>query len=780
MAAGIATIGISDGVQDVSAPTAPLRDVEGLAGAAFPGEATRLRRRRWRAVKDGVSRYTVGTGGISVIVALALIFVYLFSEVGPLLSGASIERRASFDPPGSAAPTLVASTERFREVGFRLAADGSAAFFRVADGRLLSERALPIPEGAAITAFAAAEPRRRLSALGLSDGRVILARDAYDLVFSGGVRSITHELQFPYGAEPAVVDEEGRALTHLGIQEGQRGLVVVARTEDGRLLLVSYAAQRNLITGQTTLRRQAVELPRPGYTPTEILLSIDLRDLLIGDDQGRIHYYDIGNLGAPRLVQSRRVIDGDGASVGAMAYLLGTVSVIVGGSDGSLAQWFLVRDEANVRHLTRIRVFQPHAAAVTSIVPEHARKGFVTADAAGEVAVHFSTSHRTLVRERVGDRPIAFASASPRNDALIAIDDSGRFHLFEMHNEHPQVSIQALWGRVWYEGRSGPDYVWQSSSATDEFESKFSLMPLTLGTIKAAFYAMLFAMPLAIMGAIYSAYFMSPRLRGMTKPTIEIMEALPTVILGFLAGLWFAPFVERHLPAVFGILLLMPPGILLAAWLWSLLPRDLRLAVPPGMEAVLIMPAIILIAWGCVAMSPVVELWFFAGDMRQWLTDVGITYDQRNALVVGVAMGFAVIPTIYSIAEDAIFNVPKHLTQGSLALGATTWQTVTRVVLLTASPGIFSAVMIGLGRAVGETMIVLMATGNSPIMNFNIFEGMRTLSANIAVEMPEAEFGGTHYRILFLAALVLFVMTFVLNTAAEIVRQRLRRKYASI
>jgi phosphate transport system permease protein len=305
-------------------------------------------------------------------------------------------------------------------------------------------------------------------------------------------------------------------------------------------------------------------------------------------------------------------------------------------------------------------------------------------------------------------------------------------------------------------------------------------MPLTLGTVKAAFYAMLFAMPLAIMGAIYSAYFMSPKMRGLTKPSIEIMEALPTVILGFLAGLWFAPFVERHLPAVFSILILMPLGILAASWLWSLLPRGLRERMPPGWEAAMLIPVIVLIGWACVAASPGVELLLFDGDMRQWLTDQGITYDQRNAMVVGVAMGFAVIPTIFSIAEDAIFNVPKHLTYGSLALGATTWQTLTRVILLTASPGIFSAVMIGLGRAVGETMIVLMATGNSPIMNFNIFEGMRTLSANIAVEMPEAEFGGSHYRILFLAALVLFVMTFVLNTAAEIVRQRLRRKYASM
>ncbi|MEX1057169.1 MAG: ABC transporter permease subunit [Natronospirillum sp.] len=347
-------------------------------------------------------------------------------------------------------------------------------------------------------------------------------------------------------------------------------------------------------------------------------------------------------------------------------------------------------------------------------------------------------------------------------------------------NEHPEVSFRALWSRVWYEGRAEPRYVWQSSSGDDQFEPKFSLMPLTLGTIKAAFYAMLLAMPLGLLGAVYTAYFMSPKLRGVVKPTIEIMEALPTVILGFLAGLWLAPFMEKNLPAVFSIVVVLPLAMLAVAALWRFLPRRLRLLIPDGWEAVILIPVVLAVGWTAVSSSPAIELLFFDGSMRQWFTDVGVTYDQRNALVVGAAMGFAVIPTIYSIAEDAVFNVPRHLTQGSMALGATPWQTVVGVVLPTASPGMFSALMIGLGRAVGETMIVLMATGNSPIMNFNIFEGMRTLSANIAVELPETAVGGSHFRILFLAALVLFVLTFILNTIAEIVRQRLRRKYSSL
>jgi phosphate transport system permease protein len=274
---------------------------------------------------------------------------------------------------------------------------------------------------------------------------------------------------------------------------------------------------------------------------------------------------------------------------------------------------------------------------------------------------------------------------------------------------------------------------------------------------------------------------MAPRMRRKVKPIIELMEAMPTVILGFFAGLFLAPYLEGHLPGIFSLLIFTPIGILLAGFGWTRLPDSIRLRVPDGWESAILIPVILLIGWVSLSMSPNLENWFFGGDMRSWITnDLGITYDQRNALVVGIAMGFAVIPNIYSIAEDAVFSVPRGLTLGSLALGATPWQTLVRVVILTASPGIFSALMIGMGRAVGETMIVLMATGNTPIMNMNLFEGMRTLAANVAVEMPESEVGGSHYRVLFLAALVLLMFTFVMNTLAELIRQRLRKQYSSL
>ncbi len=259
------------------------------------------------------------------------------------------------------------------------------------------------------------------------------------------------------------------------------------------------------------------------------------------------------------------------------------------------------------------------------------------------------------------------------------------------------------------------------------------------------------------------------------------MEALPTVILGFLAGLWLAPYMEKNLPGVFTMLLALPVVVLLFGFGWSRMPARIRNAVPDGWHAALLIPVVIIAVWGSFAISPLMEVTFFEGDMRAWIThDLGISFDQRNAMVIGFAMGFAVIPSIFSIAEDAIFSVPKHLSYGSLALGATPWQTLVGVVMPTASPGIFSALMIGMGRAVGETMIVLMATGNTPIMDANIFEGMRTLAANIAVEIGETEVDSSHYRVLFLAAFVLFLFTFLVNTSAELVRQRLRKKYGSL
>ena len=241
---------------------------------------------------------------------------------------------------------------------------------------------------------------------------------------------------------------------------------------------------------------------------------------------------------------------------------------------------------------------------------------------------------------------------------------------------------------------------------------------------------MIVAAPLAICGALFTAYFMSPALRRKVKPLIELMAAMPTVILGFLAGLWLAPVVERNLPGVFFMLVhSRRSSVLLFAFLWNQIPFDWRKWIPEGWQPLVLVPVVLLVTL-CVFCAAVhrLSMRFLPAICAAGCAASGV-WIIRSAmrLIVGIAMGFAVIPNIFSIAEDAIFSVPKHLSYGSLALGATPWQTLVGVVLPTASPGIFSALMIGLGRAVGETMIVLMAAGNTPIMDVNIFEGMRTL-----------------------------------------------------
>jgi phosphate transport system permease protein len=751
-------------------------------GSLLPDSERRQKLRRRRALRDGVSLYGVGAGGIGVIIALGLIFVYLFYETFPMLKPVSVEFDTEITVPRTAGEgaTLHLTLDRFEKIGARFAESGVITTFSADTGDVLQSLQVPVPEGERITSFGRGENRRSLFVYGFSDGSVLPVKVEYPQTFIGGVRQVSVALSYPLG-ERAIRLGAGDSYSALSVIEGRGGFIVAGGTERGDIAMAMFSTRTNLMTGETQVTRSDYNLPNLGRPVRGLLVNETLRNIFAIDERGHLFNFDIVDRSSPRLIEEVELVD-RGARVTVAEFLVGSRSLIVGGSDGSVRQWFLVRDEDTGNpHLTLIRSFQRHPGAITFIDPEYIRKGFIVGDDAGSVGLHYATSSVTLAMEPVSDLPIARLAIGPNNSrALVVSDQSETMRVLAIYNPHPQTSLSGLWGRVWYEGRGEPEFIWQSSSADDAFEAKFSIVPLTVGTLKAALFAMLLATPLAIMGAIYTAYFMTPGVRRVVKPSIELMEALPTVILGFLAGIWLAPYVENNLPILITGAVLFPVLILVAGFAWSRLPAQVRNLVPDGWEAMLLVPVVLLTGWIVVTTSPWIEVYFFDGSMRQWLTDVGIPYDQRNALIVGMAMGFAVIPTIFSIAEDAVFNVPKHLTMGSLALGATSWQTVTGVVLLTASPGIFSAVMIGFGRAVGETMIVLMASGNSPVLNFNLFEGMRTLAANIAVELPETDVGGTHFRVLFLSALVLLIFTFVLNTLAEVVRQRLRKRYASL
>lgn len=726
-------------------------------------------RSRW--LKDRLAQIGVTTGGIIVLVALLLIFFYLLYVVKPIFDGARIEPGQQISLAGDGGQLLLGVEEQ-NELVYHFSEQGDIHFYSLPRQ---GERLQSVAVEGRVTA-AAASDTRAMVAYGFEDGSIQVLAPKFNVSYPDNIRTITPEVIYPFGRTPLQVDGEGRALRYLSFAAGSEDVLAAAVTDDGEAVLTRFAGKENFLTGELELVPTQVAIPSLPARVDQVLLTPNLRFMFVRSGN-EVSVYDVRNIDKVRL-RSVIPMNAQGADISTMSLLAGGNSLLVGNDNGVVSQWFEVARDGK-REFTFIREFRAQGQ-VTRIANEINRKGFVTVSANGSLDIFHTTGGSRLFSEQLAGEAVSALAMSPRNNLLL-IAEGDRLSTFHVENEHPEVTWKAMWTKVWYEGYPEPQYVWQSTSGSSDFEAKLSLVPISFGTLKAAFYALLFAVPIAIAGAVYTAYFMSPGLRKVVKPTVEIMEALPTVILGFLAGLWLAPLIETHLPGIVILLVLLPLSVLLTAFAWHHLPKAIKNTVPEGWQSVLLLPVVVLVGWASFAFSPAVENMFFGGNARSFLTnELGIGFDQRNSLVVGIAMGFAVVPTIFSIAEDAVFSVPKHLTNGSLALGATPWQTLTRVVMLTASPGIFSAVMMGLGRAVGETMIVLMATGNTPVMDFSIFNGMRTLAANIAVEMPEAEVNSSHYRVLFLAAFVLFVFTFLFNTVAEFVRQRLRDKYSSM
>ncbi|WP_166370207.1 ABC transporter permease subunit [Psychromonas sp. SA13A] len=736
--------------------------------------ATTLQANKKRVVKDKLVKYGVTGGGTLVLVALLLIFGYLLYVVLPIFAPVSIEQTQSFQRQDSTKIYALGLDEQ-NEVSYQLDEQGLLSFYSLRKNdlgeNLLQYQALTNTQHIAKTMASTG-----IYAISNDRGEVKIVKPSFVTSYPKDKRLITPEVSFPLGEDNFIVSEDKQALTHLAfeINPEYAGLAAVQGNGEGLFLLLT--AEENMMTDETVWEQSLFKLPSFPQQVDQLLLTPNLSKLFVrsGND---LLVYDVSETNNIHITAALK-INAKGSNVSHMALLTGASSLLVANDNGVISQWFEVLSD-NKREFTFIRDFKS-SSAVTSIVPEFFRKGFLTTTASGDLSIFHTTGETELLTESITEAGNLIVAISPRANAILSAD-SKSITLYHVENEHPEITWSALWQEVWYEGYPEPQYVWQSTSASDDFEAKMSLVPISFGTIKAAFYAMLFAVPIGISAAIYTAYFMAPSIRTYIKPTVEIMEALPTVILGFLAGLWLAPIVESQLPGIILLLITLPASVLVAALIWSNLPKSLSDKISEGVLPLVLLPILVAAGYLSMSFSDTLELWLFNGDTRMYLTnELGINFDQRNSLIVGIAMGFAVIPTIFSIAEDAIFSVPKSLTMGSLALGATRWQTLSKVVILTASPGIFSAVMMGMGRAVGETMIVLMATGNTPIMDWNIFEGMRSLSANIAVEMPESEVGSSHYRVLFLAAFVLFIFTFFFNTIAEFVRQRLREKYSSL
>ncbi|MGQ9834538.1 MAG: ABC transporter permease subunit [Thermoanaerobaculaceae bacterium] len=463
------------------------------------------------------------------------------------------------------------------------------------------------------------------------------------------------------------------------------------------------------------------------------------------------------------------------ASPTAISLLLGDLTCLVGDASGNVKAYNLYR-EGGTSLLEAFATF-PGEGPVLALASSPRNKAFAVVRP-GWLEIDYLTSRRRLAKTAVARGQELRVFFSPRGDRVLVTGDQGSGESFQLKLGHPEVTLATLFGKVRYEGQREASWSWQSTGGSNAFESKLSLLPLIFGSLKGAAYAMLFSAPLAFMAALYTSQFASQRLRRLVKPLVELMAGVPSVVVGFVAALVFAPWLAKNLEAVLLAFFLLPLALLLAGKLCELRPRWWQLRLQRRGE--LALAAALVVGSGVMAgkLGPLLGKTLFGGSLVDFLqTRWGAPYDQRNAIVAGVALGFAVLPVIFTLAEEALSNVPENLVYAALSLGASRAKAAWTVVVPGAAPGLVAAVLLGFGRAAGETMIVLMASGNAPLLSFSPLVGMRTMAACIAVELPEAAYGDSLYRVLLLLALLLFAFTFLINLVGQKVSSALKRRF---
>ena len=765
-------------------------------------------------IADKVADWTIRTGGIGVIVAVFGIMVFLAQVVVPLLTGASVDGTFTSAQPVVNSRPLMDVIDEYKTVTVSVDDAGKIQAFHIKTGAELDIPPFDLG-GKALTAFARA-PRGRDVAFGFSDGTLRLAtlkvggailntseiptglrrlsdRDStdgkviYTTVSLDQTRRVSVETEI---ADAQQIAPQGTALVAVDYRLGgaaERPTISVVTIDAAGIGRLSRSESKtNMLTGKVTISRTSSVLPSlpEGVRVRSVLMTDKADQVYVFDAGGMVYRYDTRVFDAPVLAETLDLLSGD-AQVGAAAFLIGEQSLVVGGTDGSVNVYFRLQipgaPTTDGFLLTKAHVLEPHGKAVTALDVSQRGKMFITADTAGDIWLRHSTSEQVLLKLNPEQGATAYRALAiaPREDGIVAISDDGKIHSWDISAPHPETTLGTIFGKVWYEGYPGPEFTWQSSSGTDAFEPKLSLVPLIFGTLKATVYSLIFAIPIALGAAIYTSEFVHRRIRAIVKPTMELMASLPSVVLGFIAALILAPIVETWIAAIFFAFIIIPLGLFFGAYLWQLLPTSIAMRYGGLPKFALLFVALLIFSYIAYAAAPGFENLFFGGDLKAWangdvgssvpftgmlvfpfvflaiflgtdglantylgyilrgnsrtragltdflrwiatvavatlasyllamlLVNMGLdprggivdTYVQRNSLVVGFAMGFAVIPIIYTISEDALTSVPEHLRGASLGCGATPWQTAVRVILPAAMSGVFSAIMIGMGR----------------------------------------------------------------------------------
>ena len=733
--------------------------------------------------QDRIASVLIKAGGVSIILSMIAMIVLLVRVAAPLFLQPEIELLQTWKLDEK---VLLTGIDDYGETSYTLNSEGVLSFFHVSDHVPFEQSySLLEPENGDIEG----PERQAAESVELSDQALSLNRQerpplvalvtgSHEIILHSGNRIDVHRIvftpDFDLKGERHIEHHVEKVASMKSVSQSNSlpfdltvsdGKVVFLEQIDAHSFSVTIQTRQEDLFGDIEESLEQFEWSEPSAVFSSCSIGEHGDRFWVGDNQGVLRFLEIQN---GQIQESDQVIVNPSDPVKHLTSVYGRVSVAATTQSGMSSVFMAMSSKIKKTH-----ELASDLGAVDRVYASRRHKTLFFLTDNHVLAIHM-TSEKVLFNIATPGKLVELVSTD-RGNLLSGLDADGQLWLWSVHNPHPEISFKTLWKKVWYEGYQEPTYTWQSSSASDDFEPKMSLVPLVFGSLKGTFYGMLFALPLALLGALYTSQIMRPKWKKIVKPAIELMAGVPSVIIGFLGALWLAPIVEKNMVGIF----LMPIIFTLAAFLGGKVVSRYRFRNQyEGNEFIWIFPFMVLSVWISLLLGGLVESVFFSGNLQQWLFEsFGSQVDQRNCVVISFALGFAVIPVVFTIAEDAMSNVPPAMVAGSLAMGANLWQTVRKIVLPVASPGIFAAIMIGFGRAVGETMIVLMATGNTPIMSASIFNGMRTLAANIAVEIPEAPVGGSLYRLLFLSALLLFLMTFVVNTLAEFVRGRLRRKY---
>ena len=722
---------------------------------------------------DRLAKWGITAGGGLILICVIGMLVMLLMETLPLFYPPETKVLTRFPLDLPSEKILELGVDEYLETGYAISGQGEFQFVDLVKGEK-TELWQAGYQGQVRTVSTYGSGQHTLT---YNDGTVALVTVSFNPSFDlDSNRTIAHQTEV---VKTFQANRFSAPPISAQIREFNGGMAVAALLPGNRVEVHFTKIEENFL-GESTETENTAEVETGEADPISAMaFSGDGKNLYLATKTGKLILWDFSDPDEPFL-KDVRLAFGDKRALTALALVFGDESIAVGDAKGQVSVWFLGNQssETGEKRLILIHELTRFKDPVKHIWPSMRNKSVLSL-AGGKMALDHVTSERELVQFDQKEN-LLISAFSARGNGLLALDETGQMQLWQVTAPHPEGSWKVYFGKVWYENYQAPSYVWQSSASTNDFEPKFSLVPLIFGSIKGTLYAMGFAVPIAIFGAIYTNQFGSRRFRGIVKPAVEITAAVPSVIIGFLAALWLAPIIDHWLLAFFSFLLLLPLNLGLFLLLWSRLRINLKIRlIEQSKELYLILPILLVTVFLVAWCQPLLESWFFNGDFKQWIFDnVTKNYDQRNSIVISFALGFIVIPFIFTMTDDALSSVPDSLKAASVALGASRWQTTWKVLLPSASPGLFAGTILGMGRAIGETMIVLMATGNTPIIDLSAFNGMRTLSANIAVEIPEAPVGGSLYRVLFLSALILFGFTFLINSIAELFRNSLRKKYA--